>query len=408
MEIKGTIMIYRKKEVFLYFLFVIIVIVGLMIDEIHIITFSALLVYFYIGYILQTKSSIHMMFFLGYNSFIFLPAFLNWYYLGTDFNLYFITSFVSSIFLYLTRLTIVKNFKNFGSQSKIIFIIFSIVMISLSLLQIGSIVAAMFAFLIFLLTLCFQQNNIKNNFIYFFIFVLVFLFYSLSAWDGYGRTVVIGWLLLGVLQLCYSIDFKVNKYLFCLIPGLAAALFSDRNLLNLSFSGFEAALEDSAYQPYRLASTFIDQFNESGFDIPGFFDQILFTFFVFIPRDIWTTKPYGFGFEYTVRYLDQFLIDAGHSIASTLIGDHIYYLGYLGVFSSIIILALIAYTIRLFYRIKGLNGNAVVIFSSSMMVLVWGGMTSYSARIALPSIVFIVLMILFKRIFTGELRLRIK
>ncbi|KAA0924176.1 hypothetical protein FQ082_10185 [Psychrobacter sp. ANT_H56B] len=399
---------YKKNKFFLYVLYVLITIVGLTFSENYIIVTSAILTYLYIGYIIEGKSSIHMMFFLGYSSFIFLPALLNWYYLDTGFELYFLTSFVSTIFLKCTNKTIIKPFVDFGTQTKKIFIILSMLMIIFSLLDFGSFVEPMFAFLLFLLTLCFKQNKVKNNIAYFALFSLVFVFFSFFAWNGFGRTVVVGWFLLAALLLSYSINFRVNKYLFGLVPGFAAALLSDRSLLKLSFSGFEDALNDSAYQPYRLASSFIDNFNNNGFDISGFFDQILFTFFIFIPRDIWVSKPNGFGFEYTVRNFDQSLIDAGHSIASTLIGDHIYFLGYLGVFTSIIVLLLIAYIIRIFYRIKSLNGNGVVIFSASMMVLVWGGMTSFSARVALPSIIFIFLIVLFRRVFTGELKLNFK
>src|SRR5699024_5646232 len=113
-------------------------------------------------------------------------------------------------------------------------------------------------------------------------------------------------------------------------------------------------------------------------------------------RSIWPDKPYGFGYEYTVRHLDQSLIDAGHSIASTLIGDHIYFLGYFGLYFSILLYMLIALIINLMYKIKGLNGNGVLIISSSMMALPWGGITSFSARVIL-SLLFFVLMLPFIR-----------
>ena len=401
-------MVFNKNKVYFYFLFIVIIVFGLFTTETYSLILTVILVYLYVGSVTESRSNVHMMFFLGYNSFIFLPALLNWYYLNVDFNLYFLTSFVSVFFLNLTRFTVVKNFRNYGSQSRIIFVVFSIVMIFFSVLDFSEIVGPLFALVIFLLCLCFKQNNFKNNFIYLLIFLLVFFSYVLFTWGGYGRTVVVGWLLLSLLQFSYSIDFKVNKYLFGLIPGLAAALFSDRDILNLKFSGFESSLADSAYQPYRLASSFIDEFNANGFDVSGFLDQVLFTVFVFIPRDIWSTKPLGFGFEYTVTHYDQQLIDAGHSIAPTLIGDHIYYLGYLGVISSMVVLLLIAFVTRFLYNIKGFDGNGVVVFSASMMVLVWGGMTSFSARVALPSIIFIVLIALFRRVFTGELKLKVR
>lgn len=402
------IMRFKSKDIYTFFIFIAILLLGIVSSEKYSLIFFVLITYFYVSTLVQSKSSVHMMFFLGYSSFIFLPALLNWYYLDTKFDLYFITSFASVFFLYATQNTLVKHFIDYGKQTRLIFIMFSIIAILLSLFELSEIVQPLIAFIIFQMSISFRQSEIKNNVFYFTIFLFVYLAFAILAWDGFGRTVVVGWLLLAILQFCYSINFKINKYIFGLIPGLASTLLSERNLLKLSFSGFEAALDDSAYQPYRLASSFIDQFNNNGFDISGFFDQILFTFFIFVPRSIWPNKPNGFGFEYTVRNFDQYLIDAGHSVASTLIADHIYFIGYLGILSSITVLLIIAYVIRIFYRIEGLNGNAVVIFSASMMVLVWGGMTSFSARVALPSIIFIILIALLKRFFTGQIRFRLR
>ena len=225
------------------------------------------------------------------------------------------------------------------------------------------------------------------------------------SWSGFGRTVLFGWLLLSLLQFLYSINISINKYIFGLLPGLSATMLSSRDIFDLNFSSFEDALNDSAYGPYRLASEFIDISNEKGIDFSGFFDQVLFTFFIFIPRSIWSDKPYGFGFEYTVQNLDASLVESGHSIASTLIGEHIYYLGYLGVVTSLIIFYFIALLTNILYRIKGLNGNGVLIFSASMMVLVWGGMTSFSARVALPTIIFLILFIMLRKLLTNSMKI---
>ena len=342
------------------------------------------------------------MFFLGYSTFLFLPAILNWYYLQVEFSLFLLSSLVAILFLLLTRRTVVKEFLDQGFAVRSLFFCFCVFFI-IGVVA-GLVPTSIFAFLIILMSLSFSQGELKRNGLLFFCFLCVFSIYALFSWSGFGRTVVVGWLLLASLQFAYSIHFNVNKYVFALIPGLAATLLSSRSLLDLEFKGFEAALSDSAYGPYRLASSFIDHFERRGYDFAGFFDQIIFTFLVFVPRDIWPSKPYGFGFEYTVRHLDSYLVDAGHSIASTLIGDHIYYLGYFGVITSLFIMAIIAMAVNFLYRIKGLNGNGVLLFSASMMVLVWGGMTSFSARVALPSIVFVVLFLVLRRFLTRRVK----
>lgn len=399
-------MILKKNDLFLFLFFIILIFLGL----INILDFLSILLvfltYISIGLIVEKKSSIHMMFFVGYSTFIFLPALLNWYYLDINFHMFFMSSVVACFFLFLTRETKVRKFEDMGGGVKFFYFVFSLFIILVCLLGVGDFVAYIIAFFIILLSLCFKQNNIKNNSLYFLVFVVTFFVYIYFSWGGFGRTVVFGWLLLALLQFCYSIEFNLNKYFFALLPGLAASLLSSRDILNLQFNGFESSLNDSAYQPYRLSSTFIDNYNKNGFDFLGFFDQILFTLFVYIPRAIWLDKPYGFGFEYTVQHLDQYLVEAGHSIASTLIGDHIYYLGYFGIISSLIVFGVIALLTKLLYRIPGLNGNGVLIFSASMMVLVWGGMTSFSARIALPTIIFLVIYFILRRFLINKTKVR--
>lgn len=403
---KEIFMIIRRSELFRFLIFNFFIVISFLISltssNDYILFFLTCITYFYIGLIVEKKSSIHMMFFLGYTVFLFLPALMNWYYLDTEFTLFFLSSFISAFFLFLTRHTIVKDFVSYGYFPKIIFILLSLVCILCVFFGQGGLVTNIFAFLILLLSLCFVQNNFKNNIIYLLIFFTVFITYSLFYWSGFGRTVLFGWLLLAILQFSYSIGFNFNKYFFSLFTGLSATLLSNRDLLELKFSGFENALNDSAYGPYRLASSFIDNFNKNGLDFIGFLEQVQFTFLIFIPRSIWPDKPNGFGFEYTVRYLDDYLIDAKHSIAATLIGEHIYYLGYWGVFTGLLIFSLIAFLTNILYKLKGLNGNAILIFSSSMMVLVWGGMTSFSARVILPTIIFLFIFYFIRTYLIGK------
>ena len=399
-------MIIKKKDIFLSLFFSVVVLLGVLFHSDFLSLFFVILAYFFVGFRVEKYSSVHMMFFVGFSTFIFLPTLLNWYYLNIDTLLFFLTSIVSYFFLFLTSKTKVKNFNDYGNFIGVVYFVFCLSIIVMCLSGVNDLAAPSMAFLIILLSLSFKQNNIKNNSLYLLLFIITFFVYLIFSWSGFGRTVVFGWLLLALLQFCYSIGFNVNKYIFGLLPGLLATLLVNRDVLKLNFSGFEDALNDSAYSPYRLASSFIDTFNKQGIDIGGFFDQIIFTFFVFIPRVMWPEKPYGFGFEYTVRHYDTYLIDAGHSIAATLIGEHIYYLGYLGLITSLIIFSFIAWVVNFLYNIKGLNGNGVLLFSASMMVLVWGGMTSFSARIALPTIIFLILYLGLRRFLINKTRIK--
>src|SRR5690606_181283 len=134
--------------------------------------------------------------------------------------------------------TQVKKFIDYGFFPKFLFVLLSLVGSLLAIIGYGGFVTPVFAFLIILLSLSFKQNNIKNNFIFIFIFIVFFLVYAKFAWSGFGRTVVIGWLLLALLQFAYSINYKVNRYVFGLVPGVGATLLSDRDIFKLEFSGF--------------------------------------------------------------------------------------------------------------------------------------------------------------------------
>ena len=378
---------------------------GLAIPESFASAVIVILTFILIGKLVEEKSSVHMMFFLGYSVFIFFPSLVNWYYLGVDFNLFFCTSIVVIFFLLQTKKTKVKEFVNYGKVPKMIFLILSFVACVLITLNVDRVVGPLITFLIVLLSLSFRQDKVANNTFYFSIFLLTLVVFILNFWTGNARTVLIGWIVLSALQYAYSINFKINKYIFVIVPAFASTLFGSRDFLNLKFSGFEYALNDSAFSPYRLASSFIDRYNLNGFDPTGYWDQVLYFFFMFIPRAIWEDKPNGFGFEYTIRHLDPRLVDAGHSVASTLIGDHLYFMGYLGIVTSLVFFSLIAFATNAFYEIKSLNGNGVLIFSASMMVLVWGGMTSFSARITLPLIFFTVIFIFLKKLLRRKVRL---
>lgn len=349
---------------------------------------------FFVGYFVNTRSSVHMMYFLGFVTFLYLPALVNWVFLNTSFIYLFITSVLSILFLNLTYKTDFKIDLNNKKKPYFLFLFISILSVLLILAGYGDLITYLIPFLIMLMVLSFSYKKKLKNYFLFSVFFLVFVLYVLLSWGGFGRVVVFGWLLIALLYLAYSLDFYPNKYLFSILPGLASTLLAARDVLNLKFSGFQSAIEDSAYSPYRLATSFIEYYNSRGLDFLGFFDQVIFTLFVYIPRDIWPSKPFGFGFEFTVRHLDSYLVNAGHSVASTLIGDHIYYLGYWGILTGAFMLFVFSKIIKLLYRLKGLNGNGVILFSTSMMVLVWGGMSSFSARIALASILFFLLYFL--------------
>lgn len=339
-----------------------------------------------IVWISNEKSSIHMMYLVGYSTFIFVPAILNGYYFNTGFDLFYATSVVTIVFLSKTKLTNYVPPPRSGVLYVALFGFYSVALVVFSLAFDGNFTIYLLSPCVMFYALCLKINKIYYNSLIFVVFLLVFGVYFVFGWSGYGRTVVFGNLIVALLYFIYVNNLLFNKLLFAMVPTLASLLLVGRKSLAVDdFSVYEV-LSDSAVGPYRLADTFIENYNSRGFDFFGFMDQVVFSLTSFIPRDIWSSKPYGFGFEYVVKNMDEYLIDAGHSIASTLIGDHIYYLGWWGVGTGLLMAWFVAKLVNLFYNFKKLAGYAVVIISCNMMVLVWGGMTSFSARIIYPLI----------------------
>lgn len=374
-----------KKKSFLSLLLMIIICLVSLIVESRFINFVFIIMAFFLIYKhSENKSPVHLMFLIGFSVFIFFPALLNFYVLGTSLSLYYVTSIISLIFLFFSSGLIYKHNIIYRSGYKYVFLFFCLALIFSSFLKLNAMFFLSLIVMFFVLSL--RKGYLFNNIFILIIFLITFFIYFIFLWGGNGRTVTFGMLITAFIYFALVHDIKLNKLLLVVLPVLGSIGLVSRKEFNFSYD-IEEVLGDSAVGPYRLASTFIDDYKYKGFDFFGFLDQIIFTFFSFIPRDIWPSKPYGFGYEYVVKNMDQSLEDAGHSIASTLIGDHIYYLGWWGILSSLLMVYCVARFSRYLNNMKTFQGAVLVLISSNMMVFVWGGMTSFSARIIFPLIV---------------------
>lgn len=331
-------------------------------------------------------SSIHMMYAVGFSTFIYFPAVLNGYVYDTKFDLFFSTSIISLYFLMKTRKTNYEPPPKNNYLYFFIYIFFLFFMILASLGSASDLIPYILPPCIMFYALSLKNNKFIHNTILFLLFSLGFSIFLIFSWSGYARTVVFGNLIVATLYFIYANNLPINKLLFSTAPTLASILLTTRREFNLKNIDFQQVLNDSAFGPYRLAATFIENYKNKGMDIFGFLDQVIFSLASFIPRSVWSSKPYGFGFEYTVQNMDQYLIDSGHSIASTLFGDHIYYLGWWGLITGFLMAFSVAKLIDIFYKFKKLHGYAIIIISCNMMVFVWGGLTSFSTRIIFPLI----------------------
>lgn len=345
--------------------------------------FIVTLVFLILTYCTETDSITHLLFYLGFAIFIFMPALVNGYFFETSFHLFFSTAIASILFLFWTKNLNYKKPSHNPRAYLPTFLFFSFCLIAGSFLEIAGIY--FLGPLVMFYALCLDGNFKLRNYMLSLVFVVTFIIYYAYGWDGFGRTVVFSYLIAATICYFQHSGVRVNKIMLASVGVLGSLTLVSRKGV---FSGvsLERSLDDSTIGPYRLASTFIDNSSIYGYDLTGFLDTVLFSFLSFVPRDVWPGKPFGFGFQYVVDNMHQSFVDAGHSIASTLIADHFYYLGSLGFATGVFMLWLISLVVRWAYQVKIFNGYMHLIFASNMTVLVWGGVTSFSARVIFPII----------------------
>ena len=340
--------------------------------------------FFLILSIVDYDSPIQMMYLLGFALFAYVPALINGIVLDVSFSLYYTMAGISIIFMVLTRGMHLKCLRGrIKRYDFALFLFFAVCVIVASFR--GEFALYFIGPLVMFYAINLRQDRFVYNIALFMMFSGVFLVYFIVGWNGFGRTVTFSYLIVAALYLAYANSFKVNKLALCAIGALGSIGLVGRKEISYE-SNFEAILDDSAIGPYRLASSFVSHYIERAIDLLGFLDQVLFTILSFVPRDWWSAKPYGFGFQYVVENMEQSYVDAGHSIASTLIGDHLYFLGWWGLITGAAMIYFIALACRAANESTTFQGFISVIFAANMTVLVWGGMTSFSARIIFPLI----------------------
>lgn len=357
--------------------------------------FFSILTYFFSVSLINEKSILHVMSAIGFSTFLFVPALINFLVFSIPFTLFFMSSSLFCLFIYMTRKTSCFFYKDFTFTAKKTFFLFlfsSLIVLLISFF-LGNLVVWVFPVYVFIFSYLLKEKNFLLNSALFLIFLIPYFHFLFFTWSGFGRILTFGWLITAFVMIMFSMSFRINRFYFPLIFPFFALLLVGRNTLVLNESFILAALDDSAFSPYRVTSEFFEHFKVSGYDFLSLLDQFIFSIFVFIPRTLWEEKPIGFGFLYTIENSSQYLINAGHSIAPTLLGEHIYYMGFLGWITAIFSVLIVSVICNFSYKLKSFNGFGVVVPSSLIMGFFWGGMTSFFPRATFPFILMLFCMV---------------
>lgn len=235
------------------------------------------------------------------------------------------------------------------------------------------------------------------------IYISLFLFmmiYAVFYWGGFGRLVLVGFFMTSTYMyfLCIDRSYFIKPLIILVIPfGAIVGTFFRFNVYTLR-EALESSVKDSTVTPYVLMGDIYDLYGGFGInDFSGWFDQIMLFFLSVFPRALWPSKPNGFGYQYTIENLDQYLIDLGHSAFALFFGENVYYLGVVwGVLGMFVSLCLVLAVYRILMIEKILGGYGIFVVALWIPTYYWGGMQSFSSRFLMSGIPIVFLFILHK------------
>lgn len=337
----------------------------------------------------RSENIFHVFWLLGFISFILLP-YLNVFPLSPEAisaDVVIVSVAYTSLALFLTAnwtLDYSSEQKTGPNGQLLLMILFSTAsvlgILSLFVLELSS--NLVFLFLISLLYFFFRASNSVVSTIILGEFLAVLALYSLLIWTGFGRINIASWMLIAIILYCQRFNLKYSKLLVLIAsligPGILAIVRGRGGLAEQFLSGHI----DSNLSPILLATDLArTSVSESGgvFDLIGQFSLLFITL---VPRAIFPGKPNGFGFEFTLRELDITLIQAGHSIAGLFMGDHLYFLGKIGLFTSSlsVLLVCLVYILAIRSSRFHLLGGLVAL---QLPTFIWNGIGSFSQRLSL-------------------------
>jgi hypothetical protein len=207
------------------------------------------------------------------------------------------------------------------------------------------------------------------------------LLYAVVYWDGFGRLILAGTLIIPSLLLVRRLGVPFGKYAFLVVAAAAGLFGTLLRFRDTTFSSIlRTTLSDSNSAPLLLGQSFIERGRDGGvWDPSGWFDQVILIGLAVWPREWWREKPLGFGAAWVADNMGPGYW--GHSIASTFMGEHLYYLGLgwgvVAAFASVVLIAQVYNAMMRSRYLFGLGGYLVAVY---LPTFYWGGMASFATR----------------------------
>ncbi len=223
------------------------------------------------------------------------------------------------------------------------------------------------------------------------------LIYAVTFWNGFGRLILAGTLIVPSLLLFRKLRVPFGKYAFLLLTSTAGIFGTLLRFRDTTFGSIlRTSLSDSNSGPLLLGQSFIERAKYGGvIDLPGWLDQVILIGLAVWPRVWWREKPLGFGAAWVADNMGPGYW--GHSIASTFMGEHLYYLGLgwgsLAAFASVVLISSVYNGMMRSSSLFGLGGYLVAVY---LPTFYWGGMASFATRFWIGLIPLLVAIAVFR------------
>jgi len=216
--------------------------------------------------------------------------------------------------------------------------------------------------------------------------------YATFLWDGFGRIVIISFLLLPVLV---SIRYRLFRLDPLLLAGAGGLLVFVGRVLRFGVSeGIAGISEDSGATHLILSSELLANHpgNTSGTSL---FQQFQLFFLNWAPRELWPGKPININSLFVDSYIGRAGLSEEHSTALGFFGEQVYLAGHFWLLTAILAAVMVITVRALIVRIAQPYYASVVVYDVWVVTLFWGGMASFAARawFALVPLVLYVLLL---------------
>ena len=211
-------------------------------------------------------------------------------------------------------------------------------------------------------------------FVYFAVVVALLVFY----WNGFGRLVVVTYLLIPLLigNNLRDLGFRVWQAVLVAPLLIALSVYSRSEEVSV-----ERVAGDSGVSHLELSRQIMNMLPKLRVDSAGaFVQQWSLVFLQWVPRAWWEDKPSGLGSLYVDDYLGRRGVSDGHSVATGYIGEQGWLLGYHAAFGGVVYFVTLVVLRALVGRFSESYYGPVAVFDGFFSTYLWGGGASFGAR----------------------------